>query len=288
MKKIIDTAYINLLEGLNLDLSLKLKNNKLGKKRSSAKGSSVEFSDYREYMAGDDYRRIDWNALARFEKVFLKLYMEEQESKISIFLDSSKSMGFDKKREISIKTAAFFAFTSIKAYDSVSTIFFSDKIDGEIRNLNTKQGFYRLASYMEEIEHSGNSELLKVIQNKIPSFKKGYTIIISDFLYEHKLDEVLSQLAFKKQKVIICHILNKDEIMPDFESNYRLKDSESGKELNVDATEYTRELYLENLNAYLKNIEMTSAKYGASYFLINTELGIEPFIHKIIKTRQGA
>ncbi len=281
MKKVIDKGFISLLQRLNLNLSIKLKNNKLGKKHSSAKGSSVEFSDYREYSAGDDYRRIDWTALARFEKLFLKLYMEEQQASISIFVDSSMSMSEEKKREAGIKLAALFSYTSLSEYDQVSLFFFNEKIMSRLLNINSKQGFYRIADVLEKNEYAGISDLESSVKEAMPQLKKGFTIIISDLLFKNKLDEVLKQLQFKKQNIIVCHVLNEEELGVQFNSNVRLKDSETLEEMNIDINEHTKKLYEENLQKYLKNIENTCVKYNANYFLINASEGIERFIHKL-------
>ncbi len=281
--KIIDNKFISLLQTLSLNLSIKLKNNKLGKKHSSAKGSSVEFSDYREYSFGDDFRRIDWASYARFEKLFLKLYTEEQQASISIFLDSSKSMGFEKKREAGIKLAALFSFTSLNEYDKVSLMFFDEKINTKISNINTKQGFYKIANLLEEQEFNNTCNLYDSVKEAMPSLKKGASIIISDFLYEHKLDEVLKALNFKGQKIIICHVLNDDELGVTYNENIRLKDSETSEELNIDINDKTVELYNKNLNKYLNEIQAIATKHNASYFLINASKGIEEFIMNLNK-----
>ncbi len=281
--KIIDSSYIKLLQTLSLNLSIKLKNNKLGKKHSSAKGSSVEFSDYREYSYGDDFRRIDWTSYARFEKVFLKLYAEEQQASISIFVDTSKSMAFDTKRDTEIKLAALFAYTSLNEYDKVSLMFFDEKINKEVKNINSKQGFYRIANELEKQEYNKTCNLYESVKQAMPSIKKGACIIISDFLYEHQLDEVLKALNFKSQKVIICHILNNDELAVNFEQNIRLKDSETLEEINIDINDITKDLYIKNLNKYLQDIESTCSNYNANYFLINANTGVEEFIYNINK-----
>ncbi len=281
MKKVIDKDFINLLQGIHINLAIKLKNNKLGKKRSSAKGSSVEFSDYREYSAGDDFRRIDWSALARFEKLFIKLYTEEQQASISLFVDTSQSMGFEKKRALAIKIASLFAYTSLNEYDKVSMMLFDEKIHTEVKNINTKQGFYKLAELLENTRFQKNSNLLESIQQALPTLKKGYSIILSDFLYDAKLDEVLNNLRFKNQEIILCHILNKDELMADYKNNVRLKDSETGEEINIDINEETRRLYHKNLEKYLKKIQESADKWGAQYFLVNADETMEKFIENI-------
>lgn len=283
MKRVIDEAFIKIVQSLSLNLSIKLRNNKLGKKHSSAKGSSVEFSDYRAYSPGDDYRRIDWTALARFEKMFLKLYMEEQQANISIFVDSSMSMSSEKKRETEIKLAALFAFTSLNEYDKVSLYFFDEKIKHELKNINSKQGFYRIVDALENTIYDSKSDLYQALKQQSRNLKSGCTILISDFLYAHKLDEVLKMLHFRKQKVILCHVLNADELAVNFTSNVRLKDSETQEEINIDINEKSKNLYEERLQSYLKEIQTICNAQSASYFLINADEGIEAFIHHLKK-----
>lgn len=105
--KAFDEDFLNKLEQLKLHSKKTIQGGTGGNRRSKAKGSSIEFSDFREYSPGDDYRSIDWNAYARFEKLFIKLYMEERETNISILLDSSASMGkTDPNKAIAAKRLA--------------------------------------------------------------------------------------------------------------------------------------------------------------------------------------
>ncbi|MDO4772105.1 MAG: DUF58 domain-containing protein [Bacillota bacterium] len=283
MKKVLDEAFLKLVRSLNLNLSVKLKNNKLGKKHSSDKGSSVEFSDYRAYSPGDDYRRIDWSALARFEKMFLKLYMEEQQASISIFVDTSKSMEQEKKREAEIKLAALFALSSLNEYDKVSLLFFDEVLHDEVRNVNGKQGFYRIADALESKSYASSGKLLDAVKQAAPKLKKGCSILITDLLYPHHLDEVLKLLNYRKQKVILCHVLAKEELAVSFPGNVRLKDSETGQEINIDWNDGTAKLYEERLQAFLKEAQGICKAHNASYFLINADEGIESLIHHLKK-----
>ncbi len=287
MSNIVDSNYIKLLQSLHLNLSIRSKNNRLGKKRSLAKGSSVEFSDFREYVYGDDFRRIDWNALARFEKLFIKLYAEEQESPLSIFFDRSRSMGFERKREASIKIAALFSYTSIREYDPVNLYLYSDDIKEKYRHISTNSGFYRLIDVLENQDFEGETNLYDSVFSAFRTTKKGYTIIISDFLYDHRLEEVLKLLTFRKQNVIVCHILREEDVNPEFSDHVRLKDSEILEELDLDVTDYTRDLYRENFEKYLREIKLSCDRYMADYFLINSDEQIEKFIYELNRLGAG-
>ncbi len=278
MAKIIDQDFIASLEGINFNLSAKIKNNTLGKRRSNAIGSSVEFSDYRQYTYGDDFRRIDWNAFARFEKLFIKRYMEEQEIPMMIFADYSKSMSFDTKKIALIKTVALFAFAQLSNYDSVAVCPIKKKVGEVPKYKRGRAEFYKIIASLEAEEFVGESQLLETVQNSIANLKKGYTLIVSDFLYEHKLEEVLSMLAYKKQRVILIHILNKDELSPNYQQDICLEDSEDKSKINLEISPFLYNLYQEQLQKYLNDIQNIAQRYGAEYFLFESEKGIESLI----------
>lgn len=281
MAKIIDSQFLSLLETLTLKIRLALKNSQLGSKRSSAKGSSVEFSDYREYMPGDDFRRIDWNALARFEKVFIKLFMEEQESPVSIFCDSSESMLMFDKRETAAKISATFAYLALAEYDTTSLVLFNESIKGQLAGMRGKSAFNQIVNVLENNECSGPTDLYRVISGWQGKFRKGVTVIVSDFLYDHKLKDVLSLLAFKKQKVILCHVLGSEEVKPAIEENVQIIDSETGMKMNLDAGQTVTDIYARAFDSYMKEIDGLCSKYGAEHIIVDTSQPIEQFIRTL-------
>lgn len=283
MKKVIDEDFLKRIQSIRLQLSLKLRNNRLGKKPSSAKGSSVEFSDYRAYSPGDDYRKIDWSALARFEKLYLKLYMEEQQANVSIFVDTSMSMGSEKKREAELKVSALFAYSSLQEYDRVSLYFFGTEKQAEVKNISGKQGFFKIVDALETQPFGGSSDLLSGLEESAPSLKSGISILISDFLFNHRLEEALRLLRYKKQRILIFQILSEEELGVNFTENLRLRDSESLEEINVDINEESIRLYEKKLHSFLDEIRQICKRHGADYVLIPAEKGVEAFLHKINK-----
>ncbi len=173
MGKIIDKHFIELLKTLTIRIQLSLKGGNLGSKRSKAIGSSVEFSDYREYMPGDDFRRIDWNAYARFERVFIKLFMQEQESPVTVFLDKSESMSGGGKRETALKVAATFAYTALTDYDTVNMVKFDDKMSSSMVGLRGTSSFNRVITDLEELEFGGQSDLYNTTYAWQPKLKRA-------------------------------------------------------------------------------------------------------------------
>jgi uncharacterized protein (DUF58 family) len=114
---VLEDNFFRQLNTLKLSLNLRLNQGMSGQRKSSGKGSSVEFSDFREYMLGDDLRRIDWNAYGRFDKLYIKEFMEEKEGIYRIFIDTSKSMDYGEKPKsvMALKLAAAFSYLVIKA-----------------------------------------------------------------------------------------------------------------------------------------------------------------------------
>jgi uncharacterized protein (DUF58 family) len=281
MGQIIDQHFIELLKTLTLRISLSLKGGNLGNKRSKSIGSSVEFSDYREYMPGDDYRRIDWNAYARFEKVFIKLFMQEQESPVTLFMDKSASMNEYNKRETAIKIIGTFSYIALADYDTVSIVMFDEMIRKSLVNLRGTTSFNRVISELENLPFEGESNLYETVYQWQPKLKKGISIIVSDLMFDHEIEKVIRLLAFNKQRVVLCHVLSENELNPVFEENARIIDAETKEHMDISTGIDAINLYKKTLNEYINTIKMHCSKYGVDYILVHTEQPIEAFIKHI-------
>ncbi|PKM49488.1 MAG: hypothetical protein CVV02_15780 [Firmicutes bacterium HGW-Firmicutes-7] len=280
-KNVLDQEFLDLLKTMVLKFNLSLKDGNLGGNRSKAKGSSVEFSDFREYVPGDDFRRIDWRALARFEKVYIKLFMEEREAPITIFVDKSKSMDFSLKRETAIKMAATFAFSSLKEYNSVSTIMFDQKASSYELNQKGQPAFARIINLLENTTFADDSDLYSVINSWQPRFKKGLTVLITDLMYDAKLEETMKLLTYKKQKIVLCHILSQEELYPELEGNLRLIDSETDEHMDILTGTDAVNLYAKTLSHYISTTKETCSKYKADYLLLNSAKPVEQLLKQL-------
>src|SRR6201996_3337751 len=116
------------LEQFQLLAARRAKSTARGERRSQARGQSVEFADHRNYVAGDDFRYLDWNLYGRLDKLFLKLYEEERELPVSIFLDASESMNFGTPRKVDFakQIAAAIGYVALCGFDRVSVNIFPD------------------------------------------------------------------------------------------------------------------------------------------------------------------
>src|SRR5919107_5868704 len=128
MAALITPELLRRLEQFQLRAQRRAKSAAKGERRSKARGQSVEFADYRNYTAGDDFRYLDWNLYGRLEKLFLKLYEEERELPVRIFLDASESMSFGEPRKFDFarQVAAAIGYVALCGFDRVTVQVFPD------------------------------------------------------------------------------------------------------------------------------------------------------------------
>ncbi len=239
-------------------LQVILKNNLAGlfggNHQSKSYGSSCEFADYRDYIPGDDISKIDWNAYARFEKLYLKLYLDERQVHTRIYIDASRSMdyGQGKKAECALKIAATLAYLSICQMDRVSIYYIKEnKVHEVITNIVGKEAYYASIGKLNEIEFSDDCFISSSILPTKVGYGDGMSIIISDFLTENNYEEAIDYLVDKKRDLFCFQVLAKDEIKPNIRGKVHFYDSEDA------SVEYRKNIKKDIVIAYNKALEYT-------------------------------
>ncbi len=264
------TEFYESLKKQRLMLKMHLAAGLNGGRKSNSKGSSVEFSDFREYILGDDIRRIDWNAYGRFDKFFVKLFMEEREGIFRVFVDASESMTFGTplKSVVAKRQAGLYAYSIL---DNSDRLILYEKY---ARNMLShteyagKQGFSKAIDALSRTDFSGDFDLFSAIRHQeIKS--RGVSIIISDF-YTHDLEETLKYLTAKKQEIILIQTLSKEEENPEILDSVRLLDSEilnpSMKDgLRATGSHQLKKNYKKQYDSFIRNIEAVARHYNAKY-----------------------
>jgi uncharacterized protein (DUF58 family) len=284
MGSLFDSDFLKKLEQFKLWSKIMTQDGGTGNRKSRAKGSSVEFSDYREYIMGDDFKKIDWNAYGRFKKLFIKLFMEERESSVQIFLDVSKSMDYgDPNKSIaSRRLAAAISYISLSNYDRVSVACINDKVDKFKSSLRGKNSFKEVMSLLENIEYNGTTNIYETISKYPFKFGKGVSLVISDFFSEGNPLDMIKYLQFKKQHVYICHILSPQEISPEVGESVRLIDSETGMHKEVAVSKNLLNMYNKAYQKFINTFEESCAKMGVHYMLMDTSIPIEGLIRMVV------
>ena len=226
---VIDESFLSQLE----QLGTLLKNNVAGmfggNRRSKNLGSSCEFADYRDYMPGDDVTKIDWNAYARFDKLYEKLYFDERQMHTRIYIDASRSMdhGGDDKAVFAIKLAAAFAYLSVCEMDKVSIYAIrGSSLEEIVVGMVGKDSYLNCINRLNELEFDSDSKISEAILPSAVGSGDGYSIIISDFLTEENYEMAIDRLAEAKRDILCVQVLSREELNPQFRGKMHLFDSE--------------------------------------------------------------
>jgi len=166
-----------------------------GERRSRRKGSSVEFADYRNYSVGDDLRRIDWNIYSRLEKLFLKLFREEEDLRVHTLIDTSLSMNFGTPTKLLFakKIAAALSYIGMVHHDRVSVETFAANLEQDGPGpLRSKSQIHRLLHYLESIPSSGSSDITSAAKAfATRNIGPGVVVVVSDFLDKNGYETAL-------------------------------------------------------------------------------------------------
>ncbi|SHJ08083.1 DUF58 domain-containing protein [Lutispora thermophila] len=276
---IFEPEFLKRLERLSLNMEKLTGAGSGGLRKSKAKGSSVEFSDFREYSYGDDLRRVDWNAYGRFEKLFVKLFMEEREAMVNIFVDCSRSMDFGtpKKSVMGIQLAAAVAFLALNNMDRLCINLLKKDAMVSSNVLGGKGQFDICASFLDNVGFEGTTNMDKAI--KLKKFGgRGLSLVISDFFIQGSLEDLMKYLMFYKQDIVFLHILSPQEMNPELHGQVRLKDSETGEMVDVDITPSINDKYQKTLKDFKASLKELTKKYGGTYVTISSADSLEKIL----------
>ena len=269
----LNEAFLQKLDALRLAFRAPAQGGAGGLRRSRALGTSVEFSDFREYAPGDDLRRIDWNAYARFDRLFLKLFMEEQETHVHILLDASASMGADGKFDLAQNLAQMLAYLALRGGDRVTIA----TLNGEIRPspaLSGRTGMLKAAEFLRELQPAGELKLCQAVP-RVPLANRGMAILITDLMSPDGYEKALQSLQYRRQEASLLHVLSPWEMEPRLEGMVRLQDSETGEERELTASVDLLAAYQKALHALLHGAEGFCRSRGMQYLRLLSDLDVE-------------
>ena len=280
----LNDAFFSRLEALSLNLKSNLAGYFGGKHLVKTYGQTVEFADFREYQLGDDIRRIDWNLFSRFEKYFLRLFTDERQMQVQIFIDCSASMGKNdaKKGAYTVAAAAALGFLAVQSMDKLTLNFMKgDYSENPFDTIVGKNAFFRAMSAFEELEFSEEIDLEKCVTScPDTGDNNGITIILSDFLTESNWKKAVDYLCYKKRQVLLLQILTPEELDPGYEGRVHLFDSESidemdSRNMKMRVTRSMLLAYEEALKDFREDMKSFCAKRGAGYISVSTAEPIE-------------
>jgi uncharacterized protein (DUF58 family) len=229
-KMVIDEAFLSELEQLQTVLKNNIAGMFGGNRQTKNFGSSCEFADYRDYVPGDDVTKIDWNAYARFDKLYEKLYLDERQMHTRIYIDASRSMNHgsdDEKATQAVRLAAAFAYLSVCEMDKVSIYTIEGGALREVvSGMVGKDSYLECINKLNEIEFESDARISDAIVPSSVGRGDGFSIIISDFLTDDDYEQAIDRLTDARRDVVCVQILSREEINPQIRGKMHLFDVE--------------------------------------------------------------
>jgi len=270
-------AFLSRLDTLSLMMRGRARGGAGGSRRSRQTGSSAEFSDYREYIPGDDIRRLDWNALARFDRLYMKLFMEEQESAVHVLLDCSASMA--EKWQAARSAAEAVGYLALTGGDRLRMQCLKNGRALASPLLSGRQAFPKLTAFLDACLPDGKEGSLTDAVRRTQGLQKGLCFLVTDGYTEDALAETLDYLRYCRQETGVIQVLSGGELRPEAEGALRLTDSETGEHIDLLADRPALENYRAALEDFLKAVRENCSSREATYLLLDSE---EPFEERFI------
>jgi len=250
------------------------------------RGRGLEFADHRGYSAGDDFRHIDWKAYKRLGRLLLRLFDEEQDLPIYLFIDSSDSMREPAKFDQARRIAAALCYVGLAHLDRVTILPFDGELGDENQPGRGKGRIFRVFELLEKMETKGPTDLREVFTEFASRTRQqGLAVIISDFLDPHGFEPALKLVSSMGHDVFVVHIASASDRDPGALGEVRFVDAETGDVRDVDVTPALSRAYGDAWQAHAEELEKFCGRYALGYVRADAEV---PFDEIILKTfRKG-
>jgi uncharacterized protein (DUF58 family) len=261
-----------------------------GERRSKRRGQSVEFADYRNYVIGDDLRFIDWNIYARLDRLFLKLFLEEEDLSLYILADVSKSCDYGdppKARYIQ-QVAAALGYIGLVNYNRVSISAIGEGVVAETGPMRGRTRVNRMMDFVQKLKPTGPSHLAEACRRFALSHRqKGVCVVLSDFFDKGGYEAGLRYVAGGKYDLFCVQILSPQEIDPEstLQGDLKLKDIEDDDTAEVSITQPLLKQYKANLNAYCLALKDYVTRRGGTYLFTSTAVPFDTLVLNYLRER---
>jgi uncharacterized protein (DUF58 family) len=259
-----------------------------GERRSRRKGQSVEFADFRNYVPGDDLRFIDWNLYARLDKLFLKLFLEEEDLHFSALLDNSRSMDFGEPTKLyyAKQLAAALGFVGLCRADRVKIETLGQSVAAASPTLRGRQSLWRMSEYLESIEPGDNQSLESGIRNYcLRNRGKGIVVLLTDLMDKQGYENALRYLLARDLDIYVIQILSPEELDPEITGDLKLVDCEDDDIAEITVSRPLLERYKKTLASFVDGAREFCNRRGISYLLTNTQIPVDRLVSTYLRQR---
>jgi uncharacterized protein (DUF58 family) len=263
-----------------------------GMHRSPYFGQSVEFTQHREYVPGDDLRRVDWKVWARQDRLYVKQYEEDTNLRCTLLVDVSNSMSYGRgplnKYEYACTIAGSLAYLILRQQDAVGCLAFDEKIRTRVPLRTKRNHILSIIDSLAVTTPQDKTEMYGILRSAAESLpRRGMMVLISDLLAD--VEGTLKGIKLLRQQghdILVFHILDDDELDFPFSGPMRFEGLESADHLNCNPRAL-REGYLNSLHAFLEKMRRGCARHTADYALIRTSQPLDAALATYLSNRLG-
>jgi len=259
-----------------------------GERKSKRKGQSVEFADFRQYVPGDDLRFIDWNLFARLERLYLKLFLEEEDLHFYALIDTSGSMDFGEptKLQYGKQLAAALGFIGLCRADRVKIESLGTSSRKPGPTLRGRSSLWRMQEYLDGIQAGENVSLVEGIKNFcLRNSGKGILVLISDLMDKEGYEKALRFLVAQQMDVYLLHVLCPEELNPEIKGDLKLIDCEDEDVAEITVSRPLMDKYKRTLATFIDGAREFCTRRGMSYLMVSTETPVETLVANYLRKR---
>jgi uncharacterized protein (DUF58 family) len=284
--ELLSTDFLAQLERLSLLSRRSFRGRVKGERRSPRKGISVEFSDYRPYGVGDDLRYVDWNVYARLDRLYLKLFVDEEDLCLHLLVDASASMGFGEpsKLDYSARLAGALGFIGLVGLERVGVGVVRDRMAEGFNPARGRSQAIPLMDFLGRLRPGGATSLNDgLAAYALRSREAGLAVLVSDLMDPGGYERGLKALLERRFDVHVVHVLAADEMNPSFGGDLRLLDAETDEQRDLTLDAEALRGYHERLRVFLDRAEQFCRSNEIAYHRVVTETPVEEFMLRQLK-----
>ncbi len=277
-----------------------------GERRSRRRGESIEFADHRQYAVGDDLRRIDWNIFGRLDRLFMKLFLEEEDLSLHVVIDCSESMACGEPEKFAAlqRAAAAIGYIGLHNLHRVSFTAIADRaasggagfqpasssgsggVLSTLKNLRGKRRAAEMGAYLCGLEPGGASRFTEAAKRiALARTGKGVMVILSDFFFKEGYEQGLTYLAGRGYDLVCIQVLSPQEVEPTLGGDLRLRDIEDNDRAEVTISAPLLKRYKQNLAAYCDQLRLFCARREIAHLTVQSDLSVESLVLEYLRAR---
>jgi uncharacterized protein (DUF58 family) len=260
-----------------------------GERLTKRKGSSVEFADYKNYTVGDDLRFLDWNLYARLDRLFLKLFQEEEDLHFHLLIDNSLSMDFGtpSKLHYAKQVAAALGFVGLINLDRVAVHVFNRDLADSLPSLRGRRSLWRLMKFLQDVSPAdGPGDLRRSMRSfSLRSGGRGVAVLLTDLMDKAGFEEPLRFLVARQMDVYVIQVLAQEEIEPEIVGDLKLVDIEDDDVAEITVSGPLLKRYKQNLAAYRAGLHEFCSRRGVSYLFTSNQVPFDRLVLSYLRQR---